>query len=403
MQKFFDWKGSYAIAIITALMLGSGSAEAQDTAASGNTDNVAQEEAQSEPEPEKEVSWTDHLKLKGDLRYRFEIIDKEEKDLRYRHRIRARIGLHAKVVEDLNAVVQAGTGGADDPVSNNQTLTEAFSSKPLWLDLAYFDYGPSWAEGLHLIGGKHKNQFYKVGKTELLWDPDLNPEGLSLSYKNRFDMVEPFITGVGSFVEERKADDDTWLMAAQAGVKFNFLDDDLYILAGGGYYDYLNLSGMALLWDPEDSFGNTTISEVDDEGNTVLLYANDYNEAEGFVEVGGKLVGYPWAVFGDYVVNTDLSSNNTGWLCGASFGKLKEDLDFWLRYIYREVESDAVVGIFTDSDFKGGGTDGKGHEGNVFFQPVRHVQTGVTYFYNQTTLEEIKYYHRAQIDLKLKF
>ncbi len=359
------------------------------------------EVAAASEEEKEDKSWTDYIKFKGDFRYRFEIIDKEDKDLRYRHRIRARVGVHATMFDDLGAVVQLGTGGADDPVSNNQTLSEAFSSKPIWLDLAYFDWHPSFLEGLRLVGGKMKNPFYRVGKTELLWDSDLNPEGMSLGFKRQFGIVEPFVHGGGFFAEERKEDDDSWLLAAQGGLKLTFADGLFYVLAGGGYVDYTALRGNGLLWDPEDSFGNSTVADPDDP--EILYYAEDYNEVNAFGEIGGKIVKFPWAVFGDWVTNTGAGNDNTGWLVGASFGKCKESLDFSLRYIYREVEKDAVFALHTDSDFKGGGTDGKGHEANFKFQIVKGVAAAVSYFYNKTPLDDLQDYHRAQIDLKLKF
>ncbi|MCP4677227.1 MAG: hypothetical protein GY854_17265 [Deltaproteobacteria bacterium] len=407
MQNQYGPGSFYVFCLV--LFLSSGPALAQtedgglgddDTHTADAGIEVAKEEVTTEPVKEdKAPIWTDYIRIKGDFRYRFEMIDKDEKDLRYRHRIRARLGVHAKIIDDLGVVVQLGTGGSDDPVSNNQSLTEAFSSKPLWLDLAYFDWHPSFADGLKLVGGKMKNPFYRVGKTELQWDPDMNPEGLALSYNRAFGLVEPFVHGGGFWMEERKEDDDSWLLGAQGGLKFTFADGLFYVLAGGGYMDFTAIRGHGLYWDPEDSFGNSTIE--DEEGN--LTYAGDFNEVNAFGEIGGKIVHLPWAVFADWATNIGADDDNTGWLIGASLGKCKESLDFQVRYIYREVEKDAVVALLTDSDFKGGGTDGKGHEANLSFQIVKGIKLAATYFYNQTPLEDTGDYHRAQFDLKFKF
>ncbi|MDJ0766218.1 MAG: putative porin [Myxococcota bacterium] len=375
------------------------------------------DETISEDAPEeKKPSWTDHISLKGDLRYRFELIKKGDGDLRYRHRVRARGALKAKVFSDLNATVGIGTGGPDgshgdgDPKSNNQTLTNGFSSKFIWLDLAFFDYHPAWFDGLSLKGGKMKNPLYRVGKSELLWDPDLNPEGMSLSYQRQFGEIEPFVHGVGYFVEERKADDDTWLLGAQAGLKVHFLDGDLYALAGGRYMDYSHLPGRPLIWDVEDAFGNGT-AQVDEDGDgapDLLVYSYDYNIIGGFAEIGGKLGPMPWAVFGDVAVNAAVDDNNVGWLAGALLGSAKKPWQSHIRYIYRQVASDAVFGLFTDSDFMGGNTDGKGHEINYSLALHERVQFATTYFFNQTPIDataenpEVDY-HRLQVDLKMKF
>ncbi len=362
---------------------------------------AAQPEAESEAEP----SWTERIQLKGDLRYRFETIKKEDADLRYRHRIRARPGLVAELAEGLEAVIQLGTGGADDPVSNNQSLTEAFSSKPIWLDLAYFDWTLPCFDSLSLLGGKMKNPYYKVGKTELLWDPDLNPEGLALRFEREMGIARPFLNSSAFFVQERSADDDTWLLGVQAGVKLSLLDEKLYALIGGGYIDYTNIERKEVIWDPTDSFGNSTVSlDLDGDGEGDLLaYDSDYDLLNGFVEVGGKALGLPWALFGDLAFNTAADHGNTGWLVGALLGKVKEPHDFFLRYIYRQVLEDAVFGLFTDSDFVGGGTNGKGHEWNICFVAAKNVVLAFTYFYNRTPISSGEDYHRTQTDLKLKF
>ena len=136
----------------------------------------------------------------------------------------------------------------------------------------------------------------------------------------------------------------------------------------------------------------------------MLYYDNDYNIVGGFLEFGGKIAGgFPWAVFADIANNTAADDDNTGWLVGVSGGKCKKALDVCLRYIYRVVEADAVVGIFTDSDFKGGGTDGKGHEFNAGLQLAERVTLATTYFYNREALERGGKYHRFQGDIKMKF
>ena len=81
---------------------------------------------------EEKPLWTEHVKLKGDLRYRYEYIDDDRKtNERHRNRIRARLGVDAEVLPILDLHFQLSTAeevdanGHDegDPVSGNQTLT----------------------------------------------------------------------------------------------------------------------------------------------------------------------------------------------------------------------------------------------------------------------------------------
>ena len=67
------------------------------------------------------ASWARGIKLKGDTRYRHELIDREGANQRNRQRLRVRLGLDAKVNDTVSAGLQLATGG-DDPRSTNQTL-----------------------------------------------------------------------------------------------------------------------------------------------------------------------------------------------------------------------------------------------------------------------------------------
>lgn len=346
----------------------------------------------------KAVSWIERIKFYGDLRYRHELIQAEGKEDRNRQRVRARVGLKAKVAENVDVGFQIATG-SNDPVSTNQTLDGGFSSKGVWVDIACFDWHPGNVSGLHVIGGKMKNPFHKPGKTELIWDGDLRPEGCSIKYSKKSGNWK-FFTNIGGFwVEERSSDVDTKLLGAQAGVKYSFpfLEDKGYLQVGGSYYDYQNMKGKSPIHDAGDPFGNT----VDIAGN----YGFDYDLFESFVELGFKMGDIPVLFFGNYVTNiAEDVQENRGWLAGTTIGKCKKPHSCALRYNIRDLEADAVLGVFTDSDFNGGGTDGAGHEFGFNYQIAKRWKAGVSYFYNEReTLTDKKDYKRMQLDLALKF
>ncbi len=244
-----------------------------------------------------------------------------------------------------------------------------------------------------------KNPLESAGKSELVWDSDLNPEGLALGFEPTFGIVEPFVRGALFWVEERSADEDSLMTGGQAGLKVDVADDALYVLAGGRYLDHVRIKGSETYWDPEDSFGNSATADP----NGILSYDHDYNLAGGFLELGGKAGGVHWAAFGDFVRNVATSDDNTAWLAGASIGKCKEALDICTRYSYRRVERDALVAIFADSNFNGGGTDGKGHEVNLGVQLANPVRALISYFNNERNLDQPQNYQRVQVDLSGKF
>jgi hypothetical protein len=344
-------------------------------------------------------NWWEDVKLKGDLRYRHEMIDQEpegeDSAPRNRHRIRARVGIEGNVNDNTMVGIQLATG-SDDPVSTNQTLDNAFSTKNIMLDMAYVIITPSFIEGLSVTGGKFKNPFFKPGKSELLWDSDFVPEGGVVDYSADVREFSFTLIGAGLWIEERGSDKDSWLGAAQGVLKFDFNKDESGLVIGGGLFNYVNGEGYEPFFDG-DPRGNTV--EVDS------LYASEFEMVEAFAEVSHKIEDIPVTVMADFVTNTGADSLDNGWLAGVHVGKTKNRGSWDFRYIYRKVEKDAVVGMFTDSDFRGGGTDADGHEIGGSFQVAENSAFKVTYFINKIGLEDnvMADFRRLQVDWQLKF
>lgn len=344
-------------------------------------------------------SWTQKVKVTGDLRYRYEAIDEEGKSKRTRDRIRTRLGIDAAVTPELSLGFRLATG-APDPVSTNQTLTDSFSRKNLALDLAYFDYHDTVGT-YHLIGGKMKNPFFAPagGKGQLIWDGDLTPEGVALQLSGTKGSVKPFFNAANFWVTERSDKPDTKMLGAQAGVKGTFTKGSYTI--GGSYFDYSNIAGMPTMVDPKKGFGNSVTKDTDD--NT--FYANDYKLLEAFAEVTFKGAGIPKPIsfYGDWVKNQDAAANDSGWQVGASYGETRVANDWQLAWDYKRVEKDAVLGALSDSDFCGGGTDGKGHRFGFTYQITDVASAALTYFLDDKGLGGPKDYRRLQLDFNFKF
>ncbi|HDH58126.1 MAG TPA: hypothetical protein ENF16_05905, partial [Bacteroidetes bacterium] len=286
-------------------------------------------------------SWTEKLRWKGDFRYRHEFIDEEDKEQRNRHRIRARVGLVAEAMEDVNVIFQISSG-FPDPVSNNQTLDDGFSTKSVGIDLAYFHWEPVFAEGLKAQGGKFKNPWYKPGKSELIWDSDWNPEGLFASYATKWGNVSPFVRTGLFWVDERKTDDDALLLGGQGGLTLDIPGGEYRMTFGGGFFTYTHTKASETFVDSEDSFGNT----VDADGS----YATGFDIIEMFIEISGQVQKVPVTVMGDYTSNSGADRDEIGYLFGLRAGKVNKAGAVSGRYIYREVQKDAVLGAYTDSD-----------------------------------------------------
>ncbi|MCD6459883.1 putative porin [bacterium] len=361
--------------------------------------------------------WTERIKIKGDFRYRHEIIraagrrhnlNQAQRDsretTRNRHRIRARVGIFARINEDIDFAFQLASG-SQDPVSSNQTLDNYFESKRVWIDLAYITWHPEDFLGLNVKGfkmyaGKMKMPFYKPNKSQLIWDGDLRPEGIHGGYKFKIGEVDLCVNGGGFWLDEDSNDVDQNLWGAQGYFKSHIINKNIKLVGGISYYDYGSVRDHAPY--DGDSFGNTLYNKP---LNTTDLLANDYQILEGFSELHWKMYNLPFTIYGDFVSNVATNENNNGYLFGTSIGKCKKPGSWKFSYDWRRLESDAVLGVFSDSDFGGGGTDAKGSRFALGYQLAKHTQLGATLFVNKTGLEDGdgKQYRRAQFDLKVKF
>lgn len=348
-------------------------------------------------------NWWEKVTVKGDLRYRHEMLDTDESDARHRHRIRARLGVTGKVSEYSTVGFQVATGSSD-PVSTNQSLDDAFSTKSIGIDLAFFETRHPGLPGLKLTAGKMHNPFLIPGSSELLWDTDLNPEGGALNWSRESKDLTVTIVAAGLWIDERSSGDDSWVGAVEGLARFHVNERKSSLAVGGGHFNYVNVRGFEPFYDADDSYGNTMAAFVSG-ADTTHGYATEFELLEAFVEIRHNVGPYPVTIMGDFVTNTAADSLNTGWLAGFTLGRAKAPGSWEVRYNYRRVEADAVVGIFTDSDFREGGTDARGHELGGSLQLAANTTFSVTYFANEIGLgaESPTDFSRLQVDLQLKF
>lgn len=332
------------------------------------------------------------LNIDGDFRYRHDSEYMDGADARHRHRIRARIGAYAAINSDLDVALRLASG-SDMPTSANQTLGDAFSTKPIYLDMAYLTWTPDELNGASILAGKMANPFITV--CDLIWDSDLTPEGLAVQYSQ--DVSESsgaHVNGGFFWLEERNAAPDTTLVVCQFA--FDAQLETFNVLVGASVYAYQAMQGYETLFEAGNGYGNS----VTDEG----LYANDFVDTEFFLKAEGILTDQPFAAYCSVVANSKVGSNGNGFLVGATLGKLKKANTWEVDVNYRSLQKDAVVGVLADSDAFGGGTDGKGMALSGKYRISKNWQVGLQSFFSQVGISgTAQDYNRYQLDLSAKF
>lgn len=389
--------------LITVLLSSAGFAQEPTVATPDLNEQIKAEVAlqlKTLQDQEKEKNKETPPKFFGDFRYRHQgETDASAKERRI-HRLQARLGLTATLQENLKLTFRLMTG--TDAVSGNQTLGDPKAPgsprRNFGVDQAYFDYQPftAWT----LWGGRLPQPFTFVGKHQIVLDADLALEGLGTRVKVPLsENVDLFAQG-GSFWIRENFDEtfkedatDTFFNAGQLGLAAKW--DDWQATVGTGIYSF-----TAMKDQPATNY--TTLDKV--RGNTLDLtnnYPTNFDTEENFAELKYKQEKWELGLFYTQLKNRDAADLNKATAYGyfGSYGNLG------FSWTQREVQKDAVLALFADSDFAGGRTSSKGQIASLFYKLTKKVQVTYTNFTNQYAIETAtpQDYKRHHLDLSMSF
>jgi hypothetical protein len=326
---------------------------------------------------DQKLAWAAKTQFKGDVRFRQETVKNDgvpnNKD-QDRQRIRARLGAYSEINPQVDTGIRIATGSNDDARSTNQDLNNYFDKKSIWLDQGYVDYHPDAIKNLHLVGGKMPQQWVSMG--DIIWDSDINPEGLAATYKYPLGGSTELFGSAGHYTLKDNVDGegvqfkhDLRLYAGQLGARFA-ITDSMKMTLGGSIYSYDNDANSAC-----PTTGTVTAPCA------LAVNGNSPNERfklyEGFGQLDFSNLPVPLSLYGQYVNNKDASNDqDTGWLAGVK----SKIYGFAVDYNYRDVQRNSVVGAFTDSDFANGFTGSRGSKLKVSYELDKNFNLGATYF-----------------------
>ena len=354
----------------------------------------------SEGMAETLASWVRNSKFKGDVRVRMQHDNKDtgtgDDETRDRSRVRVRYGFDTPI----NDTVKAGfymASGVGEQTSTNQTFTNFFNQKELWIDKAYIAWEPN--QYFSATAGKFSNPFFT---TDLVWDGDINPEGFAARASLPFTGGNGYLVGAYLPLYEKSGmtSDDPYMWALQAGVDVKQIWNMRFAV---GWYNTANLKGMvaATVAPSYAGSGNTL-----DGGGAFIMNYNmlAYGAQVTPYTFNACPSGLPLTIYGEYVQNTaSQATDDTGYVLGFKLGSVKTKGDLQFDYNYRVVEKDAVVAALCDSDFHGGGTNGKGHKLGFGLGLNKNTSLNLTYFTTEADTGSKKDISILQADLNVKF
>lgn len=352
------------------------------------------------------------LELYGDARVRYEIRNGEtlsdDTQQRERERYRLRLGLRGILADDWFFGIRLETG--TNSRSTNVTFGDESSGGPfnkgsdgIFVGQAYLGY--KGFKDITLTAGKMPNPLVS---TLMVWDPDINPEGLAEQWKHTFTVAsaakpEPpaFSKDGVALPEKKKADSsglkidlfvnlaqfvyddsnpenplgpratttangghqlipntDAFLLAWQIGAKFTF-PKTLYAQIAPTFYNY---TGNGDSFNVHFRGGSPSVSNSASIGqnqtgiNSLLIFDMP-------AEIGWKLGDLPMRLFADFAVNLDGDDRaaaaghpNKGdqryaYQVGLGIGQLKKKGDWQLNVFWQRQDQYAVDPNLVDTEF----------------------------------------------------
>lgn len=346
-----------------------------------------------------EKSIFDRIHFKGDLRLRYESIERDDADNTYRNRYRLRLKADVDLIENLQFNVGMRSGFAN-PTSGNQTFYDDenlfdYFFQSLRFNIMALTYK---ADNSTYVVGRKPYMMYRPIKSQLVWDNDVSLNGANYQYQDDTKIIT--IGANQPTLEEAATDraDDVNLFIAQYVHKTKL--DFAKLNLGAGIYYYDGLKGNIPLFGSRK--GNTLVNGV---------YANDYHVTEGFGELQfADVMGKPLKVAAGIVYNFAADNSNFGYDLGIQLGKAKNVGDWQVKYSYTDLEEDATYGAYSDSDNFGGGTASSGHAIRAKYKAGKNLYLAGNFFFNELYESKAKNdylgkpdYERVQLDMIYKF
>jgi hypothetical protein len=337
--------------------------------------------------PDSKFHWS------SDFRLRYEHnTETDAAPARNRGVLRARVAGSYDVNPWLTVGARLATGDPDDPNSTDVTLSDFADDLNVNLDLAY---ARARLGALELYGGKIPNPFLR---TDLVWDSDVNPDGLSAAWAKTVGGAKARLTALYFIVNEQQAGDDASMTGLQAGIGAPAWNDLTFDLAAG-YYDY-RLEGLV------GADAGDTRSNLLAPGGNAYLSDFDLFDIIASVTFAPADTAWPAKIALDLVRNRGAATAaDSGYALDFTLGRAAKAHDLRFGYGYARAETDAVFASFSH-DNTGLATNYRQHTLAVdYLLSQRVVLNGTFYHYraDDPGANPVEWLNRLRLNFLVQF
>lgn len=346
------------------------------------------------------------LDIYGDVRLRHETDNNvDRRSTRNRERVRLRLGAIYHFSDEFEFGARIVTGNASDPKSSHQNLGNGFESFDISLDRLYGTYRPKQVPGLWITAGKFAHPFrLNPVYGELVWDSDVQPEGVSAGYSLTTDKMKIFdrldIT-VGEYLilQQNELDEASVFVAQLSGEKA--LTSQLDLFTALGWYHYSDLTPDGGLAFRSRNSGNAIAGDE---------FVSRFGILNPVVALTYRGLPRPLTVSGEAIINTRADGGDgQGWALGFSYGETRKARDWQVYYQFQYIERDAVLSAVSQDDFTLA-TNFRGHAFGVRYQLLDNIGVHLwgllaerlssdSFFFSNTGDDQ----WRFRIDFNIKF
>ncbi len=338
--------------------------------------------------PFREEKWADKIQIKGNVRIRYQynhiqnrqINDNNAPNSRHRGRIRGKIGMVTTPLIGWEGGIGL-TSGSENPRGSNADLGDTFSTKELRLDYAYIERK---TESVSFVAGKFNRDKYLWNPTDLMWDKDIKPEGVSAHFARRNDLGTLWTnSGIWMLNEQSSSSEDPYLVYAQVGQHFN--TNPIAARVAGTTYVYADLNKNSIA----RTFKHSSNTNEDNNLNAIQLSG----------EISYLLGGSELSIISDMIKNIE-SDNGEDFAYSIGFQLARPPWKF--KYIYAKLEHNSIPDFLPDSDRFNGHTGIKGHESELQYIINKNLLLGIDFYSTEDYDNDIEQ-KILQADLLLKF
>jgi Putative porin len=280
---------------------------------------------------------------------------------RFRERVRVRTGVEYRVAEPISIGLRLSSGDPSFPSSAWSSFSDDFRRKPIQIDRAFARW--QITPRVQLVVGLQPNPIF--APTELLWDPDVHPAGVSQT----ISLGSGVAISAGQFmlreVRSSKQDNEegSWLIAE--GISSEHRWNTKLLKVGGSLYWFTNpdaLSRSLQIGDLDAEFKTNRFDPLGRTlGTTPLDYFSDFKvvslatqfddsartlgiRVEAAVNAGARSapeLGEAYRKDQRFAVGGEVR-----------YGRTQNAGDWALRGGFYHIEADAVVAVYNSDDLQ---------------------------------------------------